>query len=130
MNKKQIKNVKIFLTSVINSKNRTIEEKIKAEYFFNVIDKNYYDLFEDYIIDILKIFIPNDEKYIWNTIINNKKSYDYITIKSFDNSTNKRRINVVTLKLNNDTRNNAIKKANDYLKEKNISLNDIYYYCY
>lgn len=127
MNKKQIENVKIFLTSVINSKNRSKEEKFKARYYLNLINENSIEL---YVIDVLKMFIPNNSKFIWNTIINNKKSYDYIEIKSFDYSTNKRRVSVATLKLNNDTRGNAIKKANDYLKEKNISLNDIYYYCY
>lgn len=127
MTKKQVENAKKFLLKVVNSNNRSQEERLRAEYYLSVINKNSLDL---YVIDIIGIFVPNTRKYIWNTIINNKKSYDYVEVKTLDNSPNKNRISIVTIKLNEDIREKAILKAKEYLKENNIKLNDIYFNCF
>lgn len=127
MTKKQVENAKKFLLKVVNSNNRSQKERLKAEYYFSIINENSLDL---YVIDIIGMFVPNSKKYIWNTIINNKKSYDYIEVKTLDNSPNKNRISIVTIKLNEDIREKAILKAKEYLKENNIKLNDIYFNCF
>lgn len=131
---KQLQNVKSQLLKIINNSRRSEEHIEKAKYYLSVLDKKSN---LEYLIDILFYFnlsknknndIENIRKYIEYEVIKDIKLYNYVNIKSFDNSTNKRRKNLKTLYSENFlTRSEIIIFAQNYIKENKIKLNDVYY---
>lgn len=124
INKKQLERIKAYLKEITESKARfrTEVQKARAGYYLTVFNEDSLLL---YVIDVLKMFVIASEKYILETIINGKKLYNLVEIRTKDVSETKNRVCVKTIQVGEATRKEAIEIAENYIKENDLKFTDL-----
>ena len=127
LTKRQLENAKDYLREVICSNKVGSENRLRAEYYLKVLNEDSCFL---YVADILAMFIGCNREYAINNIMNSKKKYNIIEIRTKDLSKTKRRVCIKTIECERTSRSELIQLAKQYIQDNNITLNDVAFILY